>query len=444
MTTRLRVALVAALVSATLLTIGAVYLVRQMDNQLQAGADDLATAGSLRVAELIDQVGDPRRLPTMLGIGPYEIVDLAGERVVTCPELGPERAGRPFLAPTGSAGSMFGLGAPRTVVVDVVIGTDDKCLFSADFSPPGPARVASILSGDGRYVVHLAAKPVPEAERLVAAVRVVLWIAVPLTVLLIGLVAWFAVGRALQPVAAIRREVAEISAHDLDRRVPVPRARDEIADLAGTMNDMLARLATSLARQRQFTSDASHELRTPLASVRTQLEVLLAHPDRVDWRRTASDVVLDLERMQAVVADLMLLTRVEGAPPVDESVDLAALVGVPGSVVVQGSALHLQRLVRNLLDNAEHHKESQVGTTLTTEDGYAVLTVADDGPGIPEADRERVFERFVRLDEGRARDEGGAGLGLAIAREIAHAHGGTVEVAPSTRGAKLVVRLPLG
>ncbi len=437
----MRVAVVAALVSAALLTVGTLYLLRQMENQLWAGADDLAIAGARRVSELAALTGDPRNLPPMLGIGPYEIVDTVGRRIATCPNLGAEWDDRPFLAP--GPFTQAGFGAPRSVWLDGIPSDNRSCLFTTDFSQPGEVRVNADFSGSGGYVVYMAARPVPEAQRLFDAVQVVLWIAVPLTVLLIGLVAWLAVGRALRPVAAIRREVAEISAHDLDRRVPEPGARDEIAELATTMNDMLARLATSLARQRQFTSDASHELRTPLASVRTQLEVLLAHPERVDWQRTAANVVLDLERMQAVVADLMLLTRVEGAPPVAETVDLAALVGTSPAVLVRGSPVHLQRLVRNLVDNAERHKASSVETVLTAEGGEAVLTVSDDGPGIPEADRERVFERFVRLDEGRARDEGGAGLGLAIAREIAHAHGGTVVVAPSERGARLVVRLPL-
>jgi signal transduction histidine kinase len=244
-------------------------------------------------------------------------------------------------------------------------------------------------------------------------------------------------------VAAIRAGVAEISARDLDRRVPVPAARDEIAELADTMNDMLARIAASVVRERQFASDASHELGTPLASVRTQLEVLLAHPERVDWQRTAENVVEDLERMRAVVADLMLLARVEGNATTMEPVDLAALVDAPGPVTVLGNPVQLHRAVRNLLDNAERYKSSEVTTSLSTEDGFAVLTVADDGPGIPEGDRERVFERFVRLDESRAREDGGAGLGLAIVREIVLAHRGTIEVADSDRGARLVVRLPL-
>lgn len=212
--------------------------------------------------------------------------------------------------------------------------------------------------------------------------------------------------------------------------------------LALTTRDTFVRLNDALERQRRFTSDASHELRTPLASARTQLEVLLAHPDRVDWRRTAENTVLDLDRMQAVVTDLLYLARLE-APTATGRVDLAAVAGVPGPVEVVGDRARLELVVRNLLDNAERHASSRVEVSVVVEDDVAVLRVADDGPGIAEADRERVFERFVRLDEGRARDEGGAGLGLAIVREAVLAHGGTVGIEDGDKGTVVAVRLPL-
>ncbi|WP_238412694.1 sensor histidine kinase [Saccharothrix deserti] len=254
----------------------------------------------------------------------------------------------------------------------------------------------------GRFEVRVVA-PADVDRTAVNAVREVFQTVVPLAALLIGVLVW----------------------------------------LALTTSDTFVRLNDALERQRRFTSDASHELRTPLASARTQLEVLLAHPDRVDWRRTAENTVLDLDRMQAVVTDLLFLARLEG-PVAAGRVDLAALVGVPGPVEVMGDRAHLERIVRNLLDNAERHASSRVEVTVTVESGgTAVLRVADDGPGIPEADRERVFERFVRLDEGRARDDGGAGLGLAIVREGVLAHGGTVGIEDSDQGTVVAVRLPL-
>ena len=265
-----------------------------------------------------------------------------------------------------------------------------------------------------------------------------------------GVIAWLAVRRSLRPVEAIRGEVAEIGAHDLSRRVPAPRTGDEIARLAGTMNTMLARLDEAVTRQSRFTSDASHELRTPLASLRTQLEVLLAHPDRLDWRHACENALLDVTRLQDLVADLVLLGKLDHAGPdrlepvaLSEVVEAVAAgraeIEVGGAPVVHGHRSRLERLVRNLVDNAERHATSRVVVTASVVDGQAVLTVTDDGPGIPEADRERVFDRFVRLDDARARDEGGSGLGLAIVADIARAHGGTAEV---EAGSRFVVRLP--
>jgi signal transduction histidine kinase len=292
----------------------------------------------------------------------------------------------------------------------------------------------------------------PEGQAAADSVRTVLTAGVPVVALLIGVIAWLAVRRSLRPVEAIRGEVAEIGAHDLGRRVPDPRTGDEIARLAGTMNTMLARLDEAVTRQSRFTSDASHELRTPLASLRTQLEVLLAHPDRLDWRRACENALLDVTRLQDLVADLVLLGKLDHAGPDRlEPVALSEVVGavvagrsgidveVSGTPSVRGHRSRLERLVRNLVDNAQRHAVSCVSVTVSTVDGQAVLTVDDDGPGIPEADRERVFDRFVRLDDARDRDDGGSGLGLAIVADIVRAHGGTAVVEDRSR---FVVRLP--
>jgi signal transduction histidine kinase len=218
------------------------------------------------------------------------------------------------------------------------------------------------------------------------------------------------------------------------------------------MNSMLGRLDEAVARQSRFTSDASHELRTPLASLRTQLEVLLAHPDRLDWRRACENALLDVTRLQDLVADLVLLGKLDhGGPerlvPVTLSEVVAAVAGgrdgvdveVSATPLVLGHRARLERLVRNLVDNAQRHAVSRVVVTVSAVDGHALLIVDDDGPGIPEADRERVFDRFVRLDDARARDDGGSGLGLAIVADIVRVHGGTVVV---DGGSRFVVRLP--
>jgi signal transduction histidine kinase len=242
------------------------------------------------------------------------------------------------------------------------------------------------------------------------------------------------------------------ASQDLARRVPVPDTHDEIARLARTTNETLAALETSVERQRRFVADASHELRSPIASLRTQLEVAAAHPELLDLDGAVEDTV----RLQHLAADLLLLARLDaGEKPNDARFDLAALVreqveGRSGvtveaqAVEVAGSRGQLGRVLANLLDNAQRHAGSAVAVSVRREGDRVVVEVADDGDGVPAGDRERIFERFVRLDEARARDDGGAGLGLAIARDVAVRHGGTLTVRDApTGGALFELRLPL-
>ncbi|MBU3869851.1 HAMP domain-containing histidine kinase [Streptomyces sp. 4503] len=278
-------------------------------------------------------------------------------------------------------------------------------------------------------------------------------------VLFVAGLTWLLVGRALRPVAAMRREFTEITERDLHRRVPVPRARDEIHRLARTMNATLDRLHRAMTRQRQFVADASHELRSPIAAVRAQLELVLARPSRTDWPAAVHKALRDTDRLQAVASDLLLLARLDAQEaPRTAAVDLGALAAEevrrhPGALtlageqeraaVVTGSRVQLSRLLTNLADNARRHTRTTVSITVAVRGGQVELAVDDDGPGIPEADRERVFERFTRLDDARARQDGGTGLGLAIANDIAHAHGGSLTVLTSPRGgARLLLCLP--
>lgn len=283
-----------------------------------------------------------------------------------------------------------------------------------------------------------------------------------------GLVAgitWFAVGRVLRPVEAIRAEFAELSAHHLDRRVPVPRTGNEIARLAATMNTTLHRLQTAVEQQRQFTADASHELRTPLASLRIELELALNRPDAADWPRVVYAAHEDTIRVQELTEDLLLLARLD-AEHTDRqpqrTVDLTDLVreetarrrpprglrlhvhARPEPVTVQGHPALLARVLGNLLDNAERHATTTIDVRLThdTDRHEAAIDVLDDGSGIPPDDRQRIFERFTRLDNARSRDTGGVGLGLAIAQRITTTHHGTLTLTPSTTGAHFTLRLP--
>lgn len=327
----------------------------------------------------------------------------------------------------------------------------------------------------GTYTVYVLVTPF-EAEDTVKALDPALYAGAPGAALVVAGFAWGATGRALRPIDEIRAELAEISERRLDRRVPVPHATDEISRMAQTTNDTLDRLERSAEQQRQFVADAAHELRSPIAGLRASLDVSLAHPDRTDWPRATAEALESVRRLQLLTNDLLFLaaTAQDRHDAVGTQVDLADLAQDlltevrhtrPGTVrfvldaaapaVVTGDARQLRRLLRNLLDNAARHARTTVTVTIAPHgrhdqgqasfrDGAVRVEVHDDGRGIAAADRERVFERFTRLDEARSRDAGGSGLGLAIARGIAIRHHGTLTLAdaPPGHGATLVVTMP--
>jgi signal transduction histidine kinase len=331
------------------------------------------------------------------------------------------------------------------------LGTDDPFLLVA--------RAARTPAGAFTVIVGRSLQSVSDAK---AAVTGLLGVGVPVVVLIVGLVAWWLVGRALSPVDRLRAQVEAISTRDLHRRLPEPVGRDEIAGLAKTMNRMLARLEQGHLRQRRFVSDASHELRSPLATIRQHAEVALGHPDGATAAEIAGVVLEEEARLERLVEDLLLLAKVDEArgagtrEPVDLddilfdearrlrtmtslAVDVAAVA--PGQV--SGDKAQLEKLIRNLVDNAARHASAKVVLGLAEGPGGVVLMVDDDGEGIAPEDRERIFERFVRLDAARSSDAGGSGLGLAIVAEIATAHGATVTAADSSLGGnRFIVRFP--
>lgn len=287
-------------------------------------------------------------------------------------------------------------------------------------------------------------------------------VGLPLLTLVVGAATFLFVGRSLRPVDAMRRQAETITARSLHNRLSVPETGDEIAALATTMNTMLDRIQAATAAQHRFVADASHELRSPLATIHAGLDLLSAADLPPAAGAHVGRMHRESERMARLIADLLLLAGVDesGLQVRREDVDLDDLVYTErerlaaerpdlsitarvAPVRVGGDPHHLQRVLRNVLDNAARHARNGVELTLRCGDGTAELTVADDGPGVPEADRQRIFDRFVRLDGDRSRSAGGTGLGLPIARDIVTAHGGTLTMEEAASGGALVrIRLP--
>lgn len=396
--------------------------------RLEAG-DDLETALAAAGPVGLVQLRDPESGDVLFGAGP-------GTAAI-------EHAAIPFEGPLPAPGEQV----EGRVSQAAGVGFELETLTRTVRTPDGPITVQ-------------AAAPADEVARSVAAVRRALLVGLPVLLGLVASAAWVLVGRALRPVEEMRREVEAISGSTLHRRVPEPGTGDEVARLARTMNHMLDRLEEASNRQREFVSDASHELRSPVAIIRTELEVALASGDEAGLRGAVARALAEEERLERLLADLLLLATVGAGEASTEPVPLHEVVRAEGSrshrlpvtvvepvfeVVVKGRRLQLERLVSNLVDNAVRHASSTVEVALRADGPVAVLTVDDDGPGIAETDRDRVFERFTRLDEGRTRDVGGAGLGLAIARAVVRRHGGSVCAATSPLGgARLEVRLPIG
>jgi signal transduction histidine kinase len=322
--------------------------------------------------------------------------------------------------------------------------------------------VAQGASYNGQTYTAVVASSVETQRQTVTTVAKYLVIGFPALLIVVGVAGWLMVGQALRPVERIRARVQGIGTRDLTERVPVPTTRDEIARLALTMNQMLDRLETGQATQRAFVADASHELRSPLATLTAALEVIEADTTGQAWRELSQVMGTETDRMRQLVEDLLLLAKADdtGIRMRRTDVDLDDLVAaeiqrlrssapeltVTGDVHpvrVVGDPARLSQVLRNLVDNAARAAHTTVRLTTAEQNGSAIITVEDDGDGIPEADRQRVFERFVRLDTSRSRASGGSGLGLSIAQEIARAHNGTITLnSSSTGGTTAVVTLP--
>ncbi len=611
---RLRAAVLATLVTAVAFGTGAVWqrhslYQRQMDASTQQAFVVAAAVGELFLTD--GWPGYPLRFDNRVGLYINAKVETSswvmmaedGTVLTYAGYLGPYISGHGELAPavTGVPDrsrttldlSHDDIGTPldgRTVTLAVEQRVVTAAVYRqlwvlrgvrplSGYDPAAPpSRLPTSAPNDPEIIrIYALASPF-EAEAAVAAVDRTLVLALPVAALLVGCLTWVVAGRVLRPVDAIRAQLADITARDLGRRVPVPPTGDEIGRLAVTTNATLDRLQAAVEQQRQFVADAAHELRSPLAGLRNELEVAVAHPDPASWPAAAAAALRAAKRLQSLTEDLLTLARADRpagpAGPAGPLVDLNALVaeqlaeraylnpdgprflaagpgplpdaptesaapaesaepdlaGTPaesaeparpgeparptepagpglagkpagpaeparpaepdepglagrpaepgraarlagpaelavpvvpepgepgraatlvgaaestGRLEVPGDESQLGRLLRNLLDNAGRHAASTVTVSLRSNRAWVLLEVADDGPGVAAADRERVFGRFTRLDDDRSRDHGGAGLGLAIVAGIAARHGGDAHVADSDRGARFVVRLPL-
>lgn len=430
---RARTTAVSTAVVALTLLIGMVGLVVVIRGQLTAGAEQSASARAEDIEGLL------------AGGAPLESIAIGDEDDVVVQVL--DAAGAVVL----SSGNINGEAplAPRPGVRDVPVGEHPFVLITED-----------VDTSEGSFTV-IAGQSLERMHETTSLLVTTLGGGLPVVLLVVFATLWRMTGAAIRPVERIRLRVDQVQAADPSQRVPVPDADDEIARLATTMNTMLERVEVFQRHQRQFVSDASHELRSPIAIVRQLTEVAIAHPERND-DQLIGDIHAETVRMQAVVEDLLLLARGRSTALADSgrAVDLDDLalaelqrlrastsLTVDGTGVgparTVGSELRLARAVRNLVDNAVNHANVSVAISTSTQGRTAAITVDDDGPGIPEADRQRVFDRFVRLDHARSRDKGGSGLGLAIVADIVAAHNGTVEAVDSPLGgARITIHLP--
>ncbi len=445
-TIRFRITALATVAVAVVLTIAAVALIMlvrielftNLDSSLEQRADtyesSFASAAGAEVSLLLNSNDEDRAA---------QLVDQrTGDVIASTPNL----VGVAPLLP------------PQATTSSSVRSTDVEGLEDDAF------RVLStpVAYASGPAVLHVV-QNIDDLHDTIRYLSIALLVTVPAVVTLLAALVWWLVGRTLHPVEMIRTEVADISGTDLTRRVPVPEHLDEISRLAATMNEMLDRIDAASRRQRQFVADASHELRTPLTRIRTELEVDRNRPSLATPEATNATVLEETIGLQHLLDNLLFLARSDERqlPSFHRRIDLDDVVLREVTTLRPGAALaidttgvsaadmsgdrdQLARMVRNLLTNALRHARSRVVLELSATVDLITLSVSDDGPGIPAEARQRIFERFGRTDDARARVGGGAGLGLAIVQDIVERHDGHIRYEQwLSRGARFVVEFPV-
>ncbi len=451
---RARASLVAAVVVTAALVGSAFVMVALTRSNLTKSLETVLASRVQDLASLAEAGGTLPTLPFVRGTS-AQILDGEGSVIASTPDIEGQVALVNVTVPSGEVRLLRlpGLGG----------GDQQEQGEHADEEGPFLVAVGGVERGDELLQVVVAGSLAP-VEGVVTALEPVLAVGIPLLVLVVAGMTWMLVGFSLRPVEEMITEAEGISLSKLNRRIPVPRSRDEIRHLADTLNNMLDRLEVSVNRQRRFISDASHELKSPVASILTMAEVAGSVPEDFDVGELAGDVAGEARRLALLVDDLLTLARFDerGLELKTARLDLVEVVseavdGTPsGAIQIDTTGLteafasvdrrRLTQVARNLLDNAVRHAESSVWVASGTSESSAWFVVADDGPGIPGAFRTEVFNRFVRLDDARARSEGGTGLGLAVVKAIVEAHGGTVRIVDDSRysGAVFRVEIPTG
>lgn len=447
-TLRTRATLLATALTGVTLLVASVVLMLTLQSHLTSGADALARSRVQDLLELASSGDLPPTLTTLDDEGAAQVVDADGRVLAASHNV----AGRPRIATLAPAPGA----APVVRTVDAPDDSETETYRLWAGSGPG------VDGGPVTVYVGSSLESVHEASH---ALRTALLVGAPAVLLLLALGTWLVLGGALRRVDRLRTEVDAITEDRLDRRVPAGTVDDEVGRLARTMNTMLARLEAAQVRQQSFVADVSHDLQSPLAAQRAQLEVALASTGAdATAAALAADLLGSTAEMERLVRDLLFLAAADAhsasATPPPAALDLDDLVLEEAARARVGATVHIdtagvsaapasahpdevRRIVRNLLDNAVAHATASVVLRAWCDDHAAYLSVRDDGPGVPDPDRDRIFDRFYRGDAARSRRSGGSGLGLAIARTLAESNGGTLELGRDGSGAEFLLRLPV-
>lgn len=429
-----RVLVVSAAAVTLAIVLGVIGFVVALDRILYSAAQDSARTHAAEISTAISSGSRPASQALDADVSKGSLLQILDgqQRVIASSE--------PTLADTAVTRLR-----PAPGDVDV----DQEATLHGEVGEPYALVAQGVRDPAGTAYVVVVADPLDVEATTVRTATVLIALGAVALILLLLVLINRTLQEALLPVERIRSEVARITQVRGRGHITVPPSGDEIARLAETMNDMLARLSRADATTRRFISDASHELRSPLSTIRAAIEV----SERGAETDPERDAVIHGEvlRMQHLVEDLLTLAKADdGLPLTLEEVDVDDLVEsevrrlratatapVTASITaarVVGDRLKLAQALRNLVDNAMTHTVGAVRLEVRPDGDSVVLVVDNDGPPVPEAQREAVFDRFTRLEEARERDSGGSGLGLAIVRTIVQAHGGTVRATASPEG----------